>query len=170
MKKVWLTIALFCVCFSMFSQETEKIKSEAKNEIKVNLLMTLFSFPDISYERILGNSFGFGLSAGIPIENDFDTKYRILPYSRFYFGESLIKSFFIEANIGIEGYKKYSYSWSENYSHSETKNALDLGIGVAVGYKYVNSKDFIGELFLGVGRTSNDRAYPRVGISIGKQF
>jgi len=160
-----------CVCFSLFSQETEKIKTEARNEIKVNLLMTLLSFPDISYERVLGNSFGLGLSVGIPIESGYNAKYRILPYSRFYFGESLIKSFFIEANIGIEGRKIDSASWIDgNYIFSKTTNAAEVGIGVAVGYKYINRNNFIGEVFLGVGRTFDDGYYPRIGVSIGKQF
>ena len=174
MKKVFLIITTLCVCFSIFSQETVKVTPEARNEIKLNLLMTLLSFPDISYERVWGNNIGVGLSAGFPIE-DSDINFRLLPYCRFYFGESLVKSFFIEANIGIQGYKKYtseSYSYSDYYSYgSNTKNSVDVGLGVAFGYKYVNSYGLIGELFLGIGRTFDDQAaYPRIGISLGKQF
>ena len=179
MKKVFLIITMFCVCFSLFSQETEKVKTEAKNEIKLNLLMTLLSFPDISYERIWGNNIGVGLSAGFPLEN-FDTNFRLIPYCRFYFGESPVKSFFIEANVGIQGYKKYTYTPEyygyggsyEYYGHnSQAENSTNVGLGVAFGYKYINSYGLIGELFLGIGRTFDDYgAYPRVGISIGKQF
>jgi len=172
MKKVFLVITMFCICFSMFSQETEKVKTDVKNEIKLNLLMTLFSFPDISYERVWGNNIGVGLSAGFPIENS-DVNFLIIPYCRFYFGESLVKSFFIEANLGIQGYKKYtSEYYGDYYSYNlKTTNTTDLGLGVAFGYKYINSYGLIGELFLGIGRTFDDQEfYPRVGISIGKQF
>lgn len=167
MKKIGLIITMFCICFSVFPQETEKIKTEARNEIKLNLLMTLFSFPDISYERIWNNNLGLGLSAGFPIESS-DVNFLLLPYCRFYFGESSIKSFFIEANVGIQGRKNYVYDSS--YYSARSQNTADLGLGVAFGYKYVNSSGFIGELFMGIGRTTNNDVYSRIGISIGKQF
>jgi hypothetical protein len=166
-KKVLLFLVVSGMCLPVFSQETENVKSEQKNEIKINLLMTLFSFPDISYERIMSNSIGLGISAGFPLEHN-DTKYRFIPYCRFYFGESAVKSFFIEANAAISGQKEYYYN---NYTYtSYSNNIVDFGLGVSFGYKYVNSSGFIGELFLGVGRSVEDRFYPRVGISLGKLF
>ena len=164
MKKVGFIIIALCLCNAVFSQET----ADAKNEIKVNLFMTVLSFPDISYERVWGNNFGLGLSIGFPLESN-NTNFRILPYTRFYFGESLTKSFFIEANAAFESYKEYNYS---SYM-LKTQNDLSFGLGVSFGYKYVNLKGLIGELFLGLGRTfdsENTRIYPRVGISLGKQF
>jgi len=172
MKKIGILIIALCMCHPVFSQESEKEIPEARNEIKVNLLMTLFSFPDISFERIWANNLGLGLSVGFPIES-INTNFRILPYLRFYFGENETKSFFIDANLAFEGYKKYSYYFYSSYGdyRSETKNELDFGLGVAFGYKYVNSKGLIGELFLGLGRTfDRNQIYPRVGIAIGKQF
>lgn len=161
MKKVGFIIIVLCLCHAVFSQET----ADVKNEIKVNLFMTVLSFPDISYERVWENNFGLGLSIGFPLESN-NTNFRLLPYTRFYFGESLTKSFFIEANAAFESYKKHSYM-------SKTQNDLSFGLGVSFGYKYVNLKGLIGELFLGFGRTfdsENTKIYPRVGISLGKQF
>ena len=172
MKNILLLIVALCMCYPVFSQEVEKVKPDVKNEIKVNLLMTLLSFPDISYERVWGNNFGLGLSVGFPIESN-ETNLRVLPYTRFYFGDSPVKSFFIEASLAFEGYKKdyYSYDSYGSYASSKSQNDLDFGLGVSFGYKYVNSKGLIGELFLGLGRTfDRDNIYPRVGISLGKQF
>ena len=167
MKKV-LFIVLACGLYlSVFSQETEKLKPDGKNEIKINLLMSLLSYPDISYERNMSHSIGLGLSAGIPLVDN-DTKYHIMPYCRFYFGESWIKSFFIETNVAILGVKKYYYD--SNYTYLNAKIKVDCGLGVAYGYKYVNRSGFIGELFLGLGRSLENNYYPRIGISLGKQF
>jgi len=158
----------------VFSQELEKAKIDAKNEIKLNLLMSVLSFPDISFERIWGNNVGLGLSVGFPLESN-DTHYRILPYGRFYFGESSTKSFFIEANIAVEGYKKDTYDsfYDDNGYNvsSKAENTTGFGLGVAYGYRYVNRNGLVGELYFGLGRDfDRENAYPRVGISIGKQF
>ena len=169
MKKVLFIVAALSMCQAVFSQETEKVKTKATNEIKLNLLMTVLSFPEITYERIWGDNVGLGLSVGFPIESS-DTNFRILPYGRFYFGESSTKSFFIEANTAIIGHEKYYYDY--DYYNSKTQNTTDFGLGVAFGYKYINSKGLVGELHLGIGRAfgSYDQMYPRLGISIGKQF
>ena len=169
MKKVLFIVVALSMCQAVFSQEAEKIKTKATNEIKLNLLMTVLSFPEITYERVWGNNIGLGLSVGFPIEST-ATNFQILPYCRFYFGESAIKSFFIEGNIGIVGYDRYKAGYY--YSSSDVQNTADVGLGVAFGYKYVNNKGLVGELFLGLGRTFGDYnyIYPRIGISIGKQF
>jgi hypothetical protein len=172
MKKILLLCGIaFFICHSAFSQEREKVETEATNEIKVNLLTTLLSFPEISYERIWGNNIGVGISAGVALGNTFESnmKYRILPYGRFYFGETSVKSFFVEGSMAITGYKDYYYNgFSSDYS---SKTNANFGLGVSIGYKYTNRKGFIGELLLGVGRTfNNNGVFGRFGIVVGKQF
>jgi hypothetical protein len=166
-KTLFILLALYISCHTVFSQ----VKEKATNEIKVNLLMTLFSFPDISYERVWGNNVGAGISLGFPLESS-DTKFRILPYGRFYFGESLMKSFFIEGNMAIEGHKEYQLAYTSSSYYTSTTTNTNIGLGVAFGYKYINRKGLLGEIFLGLGRTFNDNYnfYPRCGISIGKVF
>jgi len=158
-----------------FSQE--KAKEEAKNEIRLNLLSSICSFPEISYERTWGNSFGAGLSAGFSLTDDdiWGMKYEILPYGRFYFGRNPSKLFFIEGHfaiVGQESYDYYDYQYSNGvYISSSPKTTPFFGLGVAIGYKFMNKYGFTGELLLGIGRTfANDNSYPRVGISIGKSF
>jgi hypothetical protein len=90
----------------------------------------------------------------------------LTPYFRFYFGSKPHKTFFIEANAALISCEEDEYY---EYSSRQT-NVLDFGLGFSVGYKFFNRKGFTGELYLGVGRTFGDRAYPRVGIALGKQF
>jgi hypothetical protein len=175
MKKALFIIVAFCICPAVFSQETATVKIEPKNEIKLNLGMFLALYPEISYERILGDDLGFGVSAAVSLDDDSENIFQITPYFRFYFGGKPTRSFFIEANMGLVGFKEenysyyYDYSSSQSYDYSE-KNVVDFGLGVAIGYKYINRKGFTGEIYAGVGRTFDDRAYPRLGITIGKQF
>ena len=172
MKRILFIVIALCMCFAAFSQETEKVKSEATNEVKLNLLMSVLSFPEISYERVWTNNFGVGLSAAVAFDSD--NNFQITPFGRFYFGGNPDKAFFIEMNAAFAGYKKYVYDDYYFYSSylPTKKNTLDFGMGFATGYKYVNSKGFVGELYLGLGRIfdNNERFYPRVGISVGKQF
>ncbi|MDR2147735.1 MAG: hypothetical protein LBE91_14875 [Tannerella sp.] len=154
MKKTLLLIVGIFLSLSVFSQKSEDLKkSGGRNEIKLNLFMTLFSYPEITYERIWSNV-GLGVSAGFPLEGS-SPLYQFIPYGRYYFAESSAKSFFIEGNVEILGY-----------------GGAELGLGIASGYKFVDKKGVIGEIYLGLGRTFGDEStpYPRVGISIGKRF
>ena len=173
MKKTLLIVLALCMCHTVFSQRFPPrrmviMKPVATNEVKLNLAMVLGAFPEISYERVWANNVGLGVSARVSLINSFKTKYQFTPYCRFYFGESFIKSFFVEANLGIIGYEKYTIRY-DPYP-STTENAVDLGVGLALGYKYVNRNGLIGEVFVGLGRTVDDRIYSRCGVSMGKLF
>jgi len=166
MKKTLLIVLALGMCHIAFSQRPVVfIKPLATNEIKLNLATTLFSLPEISYERVWGNNVGLGVAARLTL-NDMDTRYLFMPYCRFYFGETPIKSFFVEGNLGITGYRQYTYE----YNLTKTKINPDFGIGVAVGYKYINRNGLIAEVFVGLGRTADDRMYSRCGVSMGKMF
>ena len=164
-------LVALCICHAIFSQETKDGKTEAKNEVKLNLLMTVLKIPEISYERILSNNLGLGLSAGFSFDNDaLDINYQIIPYGRFYFGRKHGSGFFIEANAALVGFKEEYYV---NYTYEyRTRDVTGFGVGFAIGGKFINNNDFIGEFFLGCGNTfsKNDYIYPRIGVSIGKQF
>jgi hypothetical protein len=172
MKKVLLILMAFCVFPAVFSQETAKV--EPKNELKLNLFNFLLLYPEISYERILADDLGVGVSAAFSLDNDIETNFQITPYFRFYFGSKPAKTFFIEANMALVGFKEYDYDYLYPYYDylEKEKNSVDFGLGLALGYKYYNRKGFTGEIYAGLGRTFSDydRFYPRVGITIGKQF
>ena len=158
-KKLMFILTAFLICHTVFSQETEKIKTEPrKNEIKITF-PAFFYIPGIEYERLLSKNFGLGL--GFAVEPSFiwgkvhyideGVVLRITPYSRYYY-----KSLFIEANTAI--------------SKLEYKNAFSLGL--VLGCKFVSKKGFLAELFIGGGTYVENLqgGYWHFGVGLGKQF
>ncbi|MDR2683690.1 MAG: PorT family protein [Dysgonamonadaceae bacterium] len=174
MKKAFLITATLCLCTVAFAQETAKAGS--RYEIKVNLTNALALFPEVGFEYTLKDDLGLGLSLATALDNDLSYSVQFTPYFRFYFGSKPAKTFFIEANAALLGFREDSYSISYDgystsvYSNSRKKTVTDFGLGFAVGYKFFNKKNFTGEIYGGLGRTFADRVYPRVGIAVGKQF
>ena len=181
-KGFFLTIA-FLMCFPVFSQESEKANKKSTNEIKWNLFMTFQKFPEISYEKVWENNFSAGLTAGFLYKGD-EGLYRFTPsrlnflfapYGRYNFGKNPKKTFFIEASISLMGVKitEYYSNPSEDEYNWKYRTSPVFGLGIAAGYKFIIRHGFIGEFFIGYG-TSVDKSYsynyPRMGISIGKQF
>jgi len=61
MKKTLLIVLALGMCHTVFPQRRVVfVKPMATNEIKLNLATTLFSLPEISYERVWGNNVGLG--------------------------------------------------------------------------------------------------------------
>ncbi len=92
MKKSTLIVMMLLLGGALFAQEQNKTFLSKKNEVKLNLPMTVFgSFPEVSYERVLkedvsiGASFGFSLNG----EDSDDFKMQFSPYFRWFFGGSM---------------------------------------------------------------------------------
>jgi hypothetical protein len=157
MKKILLLFVTLCTFFTVFSQESEKIKTELrKNEIKIT--NPIFIVPGIEYERLVANNavgLGFAFEPSLHWGNvayvDDFFHWRISPYCRYYY-----KAFFIEANSALS---KYEY-------------INKFGMGLGMGCKLVSKKGFIGELFLGGGSYADNfkGGYLRFGLAFGKQF
>ncbi len=148
--------------------QTDSQSVTGNNELKLNALTTIGGYFEASYERILNEESSVGLSVGTSIDKSFDVDFAVFPYYRFFFGEKRASGFFIEANTLILSHGKEEY-------FSEDRNKLDFGAGIAVGGKFISTKSgFVGELFVGAGRTLTGDffidVYPRIGISIGKRF
>ena len=134
------------------------------NEIKVNGAYLLAGLAEITYEGILGEDSAIGVSVGFALDNSIDYRFSAIPYYRLYFGKKRAAGFFVEGNGAF---------FSERDFESDTE--FGAGLGLAVGGKFINSKGWIAELFLGLGRNlvNNDdisEAYPRAGILVGKRF
>ena len=190
MKRQAILVIALLVSFTAFSQRTHKVmgwkisKDIPKNELKLNLANTVFlSYPEVSYERVIDSDISVGGSVGFALDPDIlDIRFSMIPYFRWFFGGSAKNlqkygaGFFIEANAAIiatdgygydYGYSDYGSSYHSNHSDSE----LGAGMGLAIGWKYLTQNNWVGEFYLGGGRNfSNDGAYPRFGISIGKRF
>jgi len=173
MKKLLLSSLLLAFIFiSAFAQDV-------KNEAKVNLLGLITGLPDISYERILNDEMGLGLSLGMGLKNsrDYHSRYRyvVLPYYRYYLGDKYAGGFFLEGHASIISAKKDL----ADEPKAQEKFKPYMGLGAAIGIKIINKRGFLAEGLAGVGRQLNVNEnlrnksldlYPRVGISIGKRF
>jgi hypothetical protein len=178
MKKVFLFTILVCFGHITHGQEEniQKVQivkdssSEAafpkgNNEIRLNALSFLVVEDlNIFYERILNKSNSIGLSMFINAgEEDIltDRKFAINPYYRFYFYNS--------KEYGARGFFVEGFS-----SFASVKNeSLQVSLGMTIGQKWVTTKGFSFELFVGLARYITDtslEAHAPIGIAIGKRF
>jgi hypothetical protein len=192
MKKILITVFVL-IPFLNISQEVQKvevIKSETQieklnellgqNEIKIDFLdFLLFPALTIGYEKSRNSSTAFGATMFINLNgelgDDWNDKFAITPYYRFYFLESQDYGGY---GVFAEIFTKFSSAKIENYSNLKRKSYTDISPGLAVGRKWINRKGFTFELMFGVGRNllydedvnGMNTATIRSGISIGKRF
>jgi hypothetical protein len=178
MKKTLIIAIALSVCFVAFSQEKETAKTSSSNELRLNISNTIVLFPELTYERCFANDFGAGLSAAISLGYDMGDEayaFQITPFFRFYFGSKPSSGFFIEPNIALVGFKTTEIYLGGTYPYYSSstipsRTITDFGFGFAFGYKYFNRRNLVGELYAGIGRTLENRVYPRLGISLGVRF
>ncbi len=169
----------FLVMAQGFSQ-SDPGKRDGSNELKLNTLYLPGGYPELSYERILGNKSAVGISAGFLIDSvgpnyatdilTFDKA--VFPYYRYYFGQKRAAGFFVEGNGII---------FSRESNIPEEKEA-GWGLGLAFGIKLVMKSNWNVDLITGGGVNINKGnsnldgyldfpdLYPRLGLSIGKRF
>ena len=176
MRKLFFIIALLSLSLTSFAQNDNK----KANELKLNLGTTVFgSYPEVTYERILMSDIALGASAGVGLDpKRYFHKYSFTPYVRWFFGgksKSLEKygsGFFIEANASAFQVKNWAYTiFGTDTDSNKPESKFGAGIGVVLGWKYLSSGNWVGEVHYGAGRDFvNKGIYPRMGISIGKRF
>ncbi|KQC01156.1 hypothetical protein AQF98_10865 [Pedobacter sp. Hv1] len=161
-------------------KRSEAIGHGGNNEIKINLLMTVIGIPEITYERLIGDNMGLGISGSVALEDNVDYRFAVTPHYRLYFGTKKANGFFIEGNMALIGTRENIYFVSESSYYSggfygrSGKTHTNFGLGAAAGAKFLTRNGFLGEAYLGVGRIMGERRYireyPRIGITIGKRF
>ena len=164
-----------------YSQNKETIDFK-KNEIKGNALFLVAGALEVTYERILNEESGAGVSLFVPYDNTMETKFSLTPYYRFYFGKKPAAGFFAEGFGMINSYE-YSAFNGLLYSNGipsgnsyDTINRTDFALGFGIGGKWITKKGFVFEINSGVGRNlfnSNDTDYKivgRGGITLGYRF
>lgn len=185
MKQILIVLVAFTALGIARGQEKEVSFLTKKNEVKLNLPVTIFgSFPEVSYERIISEDFTVGASVGFSLKEESsyaEIDFMAIPYARWFFGgnsEAMQKyaaGFFIEASAAIISGQNNVY-YAEVPGGSKMQKYGDdytgIGLGVAIGWKYVTRNSWVGEILLGVGKNFSDsnESYPRIGISIGKRF
>jgi nitrate reductase NapE component len=175
-------------------QKVEVIKSDTQienlnkllgqNEIKIDFLdFVLFPALTVGYEKSRNSSTAFGATMFInfngDIGNDWNDKFTITPYYRFYFLESQDYGGY---GVFAEIFGKLTFGENEYYDNISpnlvSDSYFDIAPGLAVGRKWINRKGFTFELMFGVGRnllydekdSNRSSGTVRAGISIGKRF
>ncbi|MCZ4410335.1 hypothetical protein O3Q51_16080 [Cryomorphaceae bacterium 1068] len=172
-------LSLFLILFASlcFGQTEPKDGRNGLNEVKFNIGSAIFELFEFSYERVLNNDMGIGLSANFLTEEGVNYRGAILPHFRFYPSERLIASgFFLEANTGVifsENDNTIFIDDNGNATYSD-ESYVSFGLGIAVGGKFVSKTGIFGEIYGGIGREFLDESfievYPRVGLNFGYRF
>lgn len=181
MKKLLITLSIvFTVGLGHSQTVSEDVISKSEplgqlgnNEIRLNLLTSVFAYPEINYEYFLEDNMGVGVAVAFALEgkDEMDLRFQVVPYYRLYFGEKKAAGFFIEGNMAIAKQTDY-WDW-DDYNEHAREESTNFGLGFAAGGKFLTRNGFVGEAYLGVGRLFGNSivgAYPRVGLSIGKRF
>lgn len=172
MKKLLVVLSL-SLCAIGYSQETKKIDFP-KNEIKGNAFLLVVGALEFTYERLLNEESGVGVSLFVAYDKDINTDFSISPYYRFYFGEKPAAGFFVEGFGMLNSYESYIYN--NNWSNNNMEKRTDFALGFGVGGKWITAKGLLFEINAGVGRnlfnsTDTDNEFVgRGGITVGYRF
>ncbi len=171
---------LIIMVFLMFgvSKAQEKLPV---NEVRVDALKGIgWTTLGVSYERIIKEDMGLGLSLDVNFSKSDYPKFVGTPYFRFYFLDTKvlgIKSLFIEtfASLVDVSYKEEVYGTSSSEPTYTYIKYTDLAVGLTVGKKWVHKHNFVFEANGGIGRflgfdEKTDTYFPRFGISVGYRF
>ena len=173
-------------------QIEEFSSSLGQNELKIDFLdLLIFPALTVGYEKTNDSSSGFGATLFLNLGSnnddgiDWNDKFVITPYYRFYFSKSEdfgSKGFFAEV------FSKFAFGESQSFLNVlgidtyETDNYFDIAPGFAVGNKWINRKGFTFEFLFGLGRnllydnesensdSGRSTVVVRGGFSIGKRF
>lgn len=189
MKRITIFLLVLLMSSALLAQNEEFNPFVRRNELKINLPVAIFGlFPEISYERILYWGVSAGVTLGGQLWNDnYSMNMVFTPHVRWFFGggralryKAASGTFFElngslftrDAESGDYDMPGIGGEYSVYSTYTEEKQEFGAGIGLAMGWKYVTRNNWVGELFFGGGMDflHTARAYPRLGISIGKRF
>ena len=185
MKRLTVILSFFILTSLLCLKAQVSLGLTHRHELKLNLLTSVLSFPEVSYEYIFSNDFSVGAAMLLGFDKEDGVGFRATPFARWYFcrkDRQPATGFFLEANgaVGTQYiYSTYSLIGSDVYWKTEKDAMFAVGLGLAVGWKYLLGKNWTGELLLGLGRNfiydkiileDDVSGYLRIGICIGKRF
>lgn len=152
-----------------------------KNEIKFNVPLAIYGLPELSYERIVEDNMGFGVSVSIAVDNPYNNNIDkgiiqraiVCPYYRLYFGQKRAAGFYIEGNMAVSHQKELNSIDNITNTNIPSITSTGFGFGAAVGIKLLAKNGYTGDFYAGWGRLFGNNiinGYPRLGICIGKRF
>ena len=177
MKKMALLVLLFVTTISIAQEKEKKYPQDLnkKHELKLNAFnLIALSSVDVSYEYLINKDSSFGVGVFYNF-NDADDillrEFSLTPYYRWFFSERFAsRGFFVE----MFGMLNANGDENSNFTRKET----NFAIGISVGGKFVTTKNFVAEVYLGVGRNLingkenilDSNIVGRGGISLGYRF
>jgi len=143
MKKFIYLFALIITTMS-FAQDTEPNIDFNKNELKGNALFLVLGSFDFSYERILSEESGVGVSINMPFDREnWDINYAVTGYYRYYFGKKPAAGFFGEAFGMLNNVDDYIYNENGTFYTFEPKTLTDKTFSpkASTGFNRKNTDD-----------------------------
>lgn len=175
MKKLFVLISLTSSLLG-FSQEKETTDFK-RNELKGNAIFLVAGALEVTYEKLLNEESGVGVSLFLAITDDFDTNFALTPYYRFYFGKKPAAGFFVEGFGTLNSYDDSIYTGqNSSYNYYKDISRTDFALGFGLGSKWITTSGFLFEINAGVGRNlfnSSDTDHEivgRGGIILGYRF
>jgi len=179
MKNIISLSFLMLSVFSVNAQENATTNNNIKkNEIKINGLYLVVGAVEVTYERLLNEESGIGISVFLPIDDDIndDINYYISPYYRMYFGKKYAAGFFVEGFGLLSSVNENRFDFDTADGFSE-KTVTDFALGIGVGGKWVTKRGFLAELSFGIGRNlfnnssnSDNDFVGKIAITLGYRF
>jgi len=159
-----------------FRQEKEPIDFK-RNELKGNALFLVLGAVELTYERLITDDSGLGVSLFFISEDEFESSFSLTPYYRAYFGKKLAAGFFVEGfsmiNTGISNIS-YRSDNNGNLLIIDRDRFTDFALGFGLGSKWVHKRGFTFEINAGIGRNlfsdESPEVVPRGGITLGYRF
>jgi hypothetical protein len=153
-----------------YSKNSNAVEKLIPNELRINMALSIYGIPELSYERYFNDNFGAGVSASATLLNaqEESQRFKIVPYARIYFGEQKkAAGFFFEVNSAA--------IWRKNTD--STSMVTNIAFGGAIGVKMVVKNNFIGEVYAGGGRKfgkqsnfDDGEGFLRIGVCVGKRY
>ncbi|MCK5401111.1 MAG: DUF3575 domain-containing protein [Flavobacteriaceae bacterium] len=164
----------FLILSIFFTNAQEKDEINNANEVKINGLYLVLGAVEVTYERLLNEESGVGVSVFLPIDDEIndDIDYYISPYYRMYFGKKYASGFFVEGFGLLSSIKEYTF---DSFGNFNEESVTDFALGIGVGGKWITKRGFLAELNFGVGRNlfngdSIDDYVGKLGITLGYRF
>jgi hypothetical protein len=175
MKKIF--ILLLCIAGLNASAQEENRLDFKKNEFKGNALFLVLGTLELTYERLINEESGVGISVHVPFTNESDINFSVTPYYRFYFGKKPAAGFFVEGFGMLNQVEDSIYDYNSNFEDKE-KTITDLAFGLGLGGKWITKRGVLFEINAGLGRNlfneyNDNRDYEfigRGGITVGYRF
>ena len=175
MKKHLLALAALLLAGSTTLSAQDYQNEFRRNEIKVNLAGIFVPAIDLQYDYILRQDMSVGADVFVGLNKTYPIVYQVTPNYRWFFGGNTASAqkfgagFFIEANLAAFGHRTSMLVNDQLEEQVET----GFGLGAAIGWKYLSTGNWVGEVFIGVGKNFVDdtfSVYPRGGLMIGYRF